>query len=187
MVFASKILPGDFGRIKVRERMTDKVRGDPVRAVEILLEGENYQHARYIAFHSPYPPLLPRPQLRAYEVDHRYLQTPQFGRQTQVYIGEVDQDGEIGAFRAQAGLQLSVLTVDVGHVPNHFRDSHDGNIFGADDPAQSGGRHAGAAEAKKISLRGQAGDFRHQQCAVMLAARLAGGKKNFGPRHAYAL
>src|SRR5271163_3551690 len=119
--------------------MTDKVGGDPVGAVEILLKGENHQHASDIAFHSAYPPLFPGPQLRTYEVDHRYVQTAQLGSQTQVYVGEVDQDCQVGTFRAQAGFQPSVLAVDMGHVQDHFRYAHDGNILGANYAPQSGG------------------------------------------------
>src|SRR5271155_5710587 len=136
--------------------MTDKVGGDPVRAVEILLKGENHQHAGDITLDSSYPPLFPGPQLRTYEVDHRYVQTAQLGSQTQVYVREVNQDGKVGTFHAQAGFQPSVLAVNMGHVQDHFRYAHDGDIFSADHAAQSGGRHAGAAEAKEISLRGQA-------------------------------
>ena len=106
------------------------------------------------------------------------MQTAKLGGKTQVYVREVDQDGDIGPFRAQAGLQLAVFAVDVGHVQDHFRDAHHGDIFGAHHPAQSQVCHARASQPKKLSLRRQAAYLRHQQRAVVFAAGLAGREKD---------
>jgi hypothetical protein len=63
-------------------------------------------------------------------------------------------------------------------VQNYFRDSHDGDVLGADDPLLAQGLHADAAEAEELGGRLASSQFGNQLRAILVAAGLSGRKKN---------
>src|SRR5581483_4508130 len=75
--------------------MPDALHGDTGLAVNLLLKIEDAKHLLNGRFKLPDPPPPPCPDLRAYEVDHRYVAPLQLFRQAQVEIGEVNEDGNL--------------------------------------------------------------------------------------------
>ena len=61
-----------------------------------------------------YPPFFPGPQLGAHEVNDRYFQTAQLCRKTQVYIGKINQDGQVGLGIVGDIVGLAFNGLDVG-------------------------------------------------------------------------
>jgi hypothetical protein len=98
--------------------------------------------------------------------------------ETEVDVGEVDEDGDVGARAAEGADEAAVARVDVGDVAEDLGDAHDGDVFGADDLLLALGEHGVAAEAGeggggKASAQG--GD---ELGAVGIAGGFAGGEED---------
>ena len=76
----------------------------------------------------------------------------EFAGEAEVDVGEVDQDGDVGAALLDGGDEAAILAVDAGHVPDDLGDAHVGDVFGADDAVEAGVFHLLAAEAEAGEL-----------------------------------
>ncbi len=70
---------------------------DVAVAVEGLFEGEDDHHAVDALLHPAQAAALPGPELRADEVDDRDAEALQLAGEAEVDVGEVDEDGDVGA------------------------------------------------------------------------------------------
>jgi len=98
--------------------------------------------------------------------------------EAEVDVGEVDEDGYIGALLLDAGDQFAVAGVDARDVAEDFGDAHDGYVFGADDAGLAGLLHVRAAEAGEGGggeALAQGGD---EGGAVVVAGGFACGKED---------
>ncbi len=120
---------------------------DVAGLVEGLLEGEDDEHAVYAFLDPAEAGALPGPELGADEPDHGDACVVEVLGEAEVYVGEVDEDGDVWAGSADAADEFAVAGVDVGDVAEDFGDAHDGYVFGADDAVLACGLHLGSAEA----------------------------------------
>ena len=123
---------------------------------------------------------LPCPELGADEEDHRDVQAVKLAGKAEVDIGKVDQNRSVGKSRlsAQTALELAVLTIDAGHVADDFGDAHDGDVFGANDAAETGGFHPLAAKAEEGRIGRKLADGVNQRRAVVLPTGFTGREKD---------
>ena len=98
--------------------------------------------------------------------------------ETEVDVGEVDEDGYVGALLLDAGDQLAVAGVDVGDVAEDLGNAHDGYVFGADDAGLAGLLHVCAAEAGEGGGRETLAQGGDEGGAVVVAGGFAGGEED---------
>ena len=55
----------------------------------------------------------------------------------EVDVGEVDEDGDVGAVAFDGGDELAILAEDVGHVADDFGDAHVSHVLCADDTVEA--------------------------------------------------
>jgi hypothetical protein len=67
--------------------------------------------------------------------------------ETEVDVGEVDEDGDVGAAAAEGADEAAVARVDMRDVAEDLGDAHDSDVLGADDLLLAGTLHLRAAEA----------------------------------------
>ena len=112
--------------------MADEFGIDSAVAVEGFFEGKDYQHLRDSLLHPAKTAALPGPELGADEPDDGDPQALTVLCEAEVDVGEVDEDGNVGAVTFDRGDELAVLGEDVGHVADDFGDAHVGDVLGAD-------------------------------------------------------
>src|SRR5579862_6073334 len=115
---------------------------DSVLAVKGFFEGEDDKHAVNVTPHATNAVFLPRPELRADEVDDRNAEPAECASQGKIHIGEVNEDGGVGPLLRDAGLELAILAVDARDVLDDLGDAHDGDVFCADDATETERLHA---------------------------------------------
>ena len=164
---------GQFGK-----GVTDEVGGDVARAVEVLLEGEDDEHAIDALLNPTEASSLPGPELGANEVDDGDAALLEFSGEAEVDVGEVDEDGDVGFLLADGADEFAILAVDIGGVTEDFGDAHVGDVFGAYDSLLSGGLHLGAAEAEEAGVRVAAGELLDDLGTVVVAGGFAGGDED---------
>lgn len=147
-------------------------------AVEIFLEGKDDHHAADALLHPAEAFALPRPELRADEVDDRDVQLAEFAGEAKIDVGEVYKDGDVGAAFLDGGDEAAVFPIDAGHVVNNFSDAHVGDIFGTDDAVEARGFHLFAAEAEECGTRAAGEQFGDELRAIMISAGFACGEKD---------
>jgi uncharacterized protein YdeI (YjbR/CyaY-like superfamily) len=168
---------GDGGEGKFGEGVADELGVDVAGAVEGGFEGEDDEHAVDALLDPAETATLPGPELRADEVDDGDVAFFQLAGEAEVDVGEVDEDGDIGAAGVDGGDEAAVFAVDVGHVPDDLGDAHVGDVFGADDAVEARGFHLRAAEAEGGEM-GQAGaQLGEELRAVVVSAGFAGGEE----------
>jgi len=136
---------GDGGEGQLGQGMADEFGVYVAVAVESGFEGEDYHHAVDALLDPAETAALPGPELRADEVDDRDVEFFQLAGEAEVYVGEVDEDGDVGALLFDGGDEAAVFGVDGGHVTDDLSDTHVGYVFGADDAVKAGGFHLAAA------------------------------------------
>jgi len=151
---------------------------DAALAVELFFEGEDDEHLVDALLHPAEAAALPRPELGRDEPDDGDAGAGEVFGEAEVDVGEVDEDGDVGAVALDAGDEFPVAGVDAGDVAEDFGDAHDGNVFGADDAGLAGLLHVRAAEAGE----GGVGQARAQGVdeggAVVVAGGFAGGEED---------
>src|SRR5579875_725016 len=80
------------------------------------LEGKDDHHARDALLHPAKPLWLPRPELRADEVDDRNVERAKLVGEAEVDVREVDEDGGVGAALSDAGDETAIGGVDARRV-----------------------------------------------------------------------
>ena len=73
-------------------------------------------------------------------------------RKTEVHVWKVDEDGNRRSLAANCADQPSILSVDERRMPDHLRDAHMGDVFGADDAALACSLHLAASEAEEVDV-----------------------------------
>src|SRR5712692_390663 len=76
--------------------MADELDPHTGTPIELLLEGQDDEHTVDEAGDLPDPPLAPGPDLRADEVEDRDAGAARAARETEVEVGIVDQEDQIG-------------------------------------------------------------------------------------------
>jgi len=158
--------------------VADELGGDVAGAVEGGLEGEDDHHAVDALLDPAETAALPGPELRADEPDDRDVEFFEFAGEAEVDVGEVDEDGDVGAAFFDGGDEAAELAVDGGHVPDDLGDAHVGDVFGADDAVEAGGFHLQAAEAEGGEVGHAGTEFGEDLRAVVVAAGFAGREED---------
>ena len=158
--------------------MSDELGVDVAGAVEGGFEGEDDEHAGDALLDPAETAALPGPELRADEVDDRDVEFFQLARETEVDVGEIDEDGDVGPPLPDGSHETAIGSIDTRHVTDDFSDSHMGDIFGADDAIKSRGFHLFAAEAEAGGVRMAVAQFGDELGAVVVAAGFAGREKD---------
>ena len=104
---------------------------DVAGGVEGLLEGEDDEHAVDALLYPAEAAALPGPELGADEPDHGDALLVEALGEAEIDVGEVDEDGDVGAGSADAAYEFAVAGVYVRDVAEDFGDAHDGYVFGA--------------------------------------------------------
>jgi len=153
--------------------VTDECRVDVALAVEGFFEGKDDEHLRDPASYPAQAALLPRPQLRADQPENRNAEGVAVFCQAEIYVGEIDQDGELRFALSEAGFQLLELGINIGGMADDFGEAHVGNVFGADDALDSGVGHFLAAESEEGCVGEVLENFGDEFCAVVIARGFA--------------
>src|SRR6185312_14232021 len=124
--------------------------------------------------------LLPGPELRRDKVEDGNSGAVEMFGEREIHVGEVDENGEVGALGEDCGFEAAVFAVDAGHVEQDFGDAHDGHVFGAHDGTEAEGFHAASAETEEFGAGNHALDGGDEGCSVVLAAGFSGGEKDAG-------
>src|SRR5690348_12106223 len=96
--------------------MTDEFGLHAAVAIEEFFKGEDDEHPVHVSLHITDAVLLPGPELRRDEVEDGDSGGTEMLGERKVHVGEVDEDGEVGALAANGGLELAVFAVDARHV-----------------------------------------------------------------------
>jgi uncharacterized protein YdeI (YjbR/CyaY-like superfamily) len=147
-------------------------------AVEAFFEWEDDHHAADALLHPAEPLALPCPELRADEVDDWDVKLPEFAGEAEVYVGEVNEDGDVRAALFDGGHEAAKFAVDVRRMTNDLGDTHVGDVFGTDDAVLAGLLHLFAAKAEEGSLREAGAEFADELGSVVVAAGFAGREKD---------
>ena len=76
----------------------------------------------------------------------------EFRGDAEVEVGGIGQDGERGALGAGGGDKGSEALVDAGEVVDDFDQADDGEVFGSDYGADSGGAEFGSGAAEEVTV-----------------------------------
>src|SRR3569833_3693472 len=103
-------------------------------------------------------------------------------------VGEIDEDGDVRTVPPNRGLKAAKLAIDAGQVTDDLSNPHYRHILRSDDASQSGLNHAGSAHTNEGGIAAGQGklvaQLVNEQCAIALAAVLAGGDEDDGIGHA---
>jgi len=146
---------------------------DATGAVEALLEREDDHHAANSLLHPAEPLALPRPELGADEVEDWDVELLELAGQTEVYIGEVDEDGDVRAALLYGAYKAAKFAIDMRCMADDLGYAHVSDIFGADDAGEAGVVHLLAAKAKKSCLWEAGAEFADELGSVVVAAGFA--------------
>ena len=171
---AGEFVPADLRRFQLGQRMPDKLSFDAPVAVKLLLEGKDSQHAIHVALDAADAILLPRPQLRAHEVDHRHAQGLQPPGQREIHVRKIDQNSSVGLFLRDRGAQPAIFAINARHVADDLGDSHDRHVFGAHNGSKAESLHAATAQAEELRVRQEPAQGGDNQGPIVLAAGLTG-------------
>src|SRR5581483_1716141 len=100
-------LHGEFA-----QRMAREFGFDAVLAIERFFEREDDQHLLYVSLHELDAAATPGPELRADIVDHRDPAGMERFRQAEMEVGEIDEDGYVGAAAVGLAQQLVELAIN---------------------------------------------------------------------------
>jgi len=147
---------------------------------------ENNKHPADVLLHQLDSMLLPRPQLRAHEINDRDAEAVKLFGQAEVDVGEIDEDSDGGTALADGLAEAAELAVDAGQVEDDLGDAHDRHVLGADNAVETGLGHARATHAEELrcdpfwsEVLAEGVD---EPRAIVLAAGLAGRDED-GWRH----
>ena len=143
-------------------------------AVEGFFEGEDDHHAVDALLDPAEASPLPGPELGANEVDDGDVEGFKLAGETEVNVGEVDEDCGPGEAVFDGGDEAAVGRVDARRVFDDLGDTHVGYVFSADDALLSSGFHLAAPEPEEGGFGVTAGEFSDDLCAVVIAGGLAG-------------
>src|SRR5580704_8576587 len=107
---------GDRGLRQLRQRVADELSVYAAGAVEAFFKREDDHHAGNALLHPAQAAAFPGPELRADKVEDRDTEFFQFAGKPEVDVGEVDQDGDVGAASPDGGHEAAIGSVDAGHV-----------------------------------------------------------------------
>ncbi len=99
-------------------------------------------------------------------------------RETEIDVGEVDEDGDIGAGGADGADEAAVACVNAGDMAEDFGDAHDRYIFGADGLELAGCTHFGSAKAGEGGMGERGLEGADELRAVEVAGGFAGGEED---------
>src|SRR5258708_1820137 len=105
---------------------------DAVAPVELLLKGKDHDHLADIFLDLLHASGTPGPDLRADKVEDRNAQAVQFSGQTQVEVGEVNQDGGVRLAPRCFGNQMLKAAADSGQVRDHLYQPDNSDLMGMD-------------------------------------------------------
>ena len=158
--------------------MTNEFGVDAAFAVELFFEGEDDKHLVYALLHPAEAAALPGPELRADEPDDGNACAGEVFGEAEVDVGEIDEDGDVGALLLDECDELAVAGVDVGDVAEDFGDAHDGYVFGADDASLAGLLHVCAAKAGEYCAGQALVEGSDESGSVVVAGGFASGEKD---------
>ena len=146
---------------------------NPPSPIKAFLERKDDHHAAHPLLHPSQALALPRPQLRADEVDYRDVELFELSGEAKVDVGEVNEDGSIRTALFDGGDEPAVLAIDEWGMANDLGDAHVGDVFGADDAVLSGVGHLFATEAEELRLRMAAAELGDDLRAVVVSTGFA--------------
>ena len=159
----------------VEHRMTDERHRHARTAIERGLERKHGQHERDHPPDEPHAPGPPRPHLGRDEIRDGHAGAARGARQSQVELGEIDDDQRVGAVGACHGRpQPPVGAVEPRHAADCLGAAHGGGGRHVDEQLHAFGGHAAAAHAVEPGAgRGRA-ERAGQRRPVQVAGGLAG-------------
>jgi hypothetical protein len=107
--------------------MADEAGVDAAGSVEPFFEGEDDHHATDALLYPAQAAALPCPELRADEVDDGDFEFLERAGETEVDVGEVDEDGDVGPLFFDGGDETAVGAVDSRGVAQDFGYAHVGD------------------------------------------------------------
>jgi len=136
----------------IRQRMADVADFDAVPRIKLLLKRKDHNHLADIFLDLLHASGTPCPDLRADKVKNWNAQAMQLTRQTQVEVGEVDQDGCVRFALRGFRHQMLEAAANVRQVPDHLHQSHHGNLIGVDQSSAPDARIFSPPIPKRSSL-----------------------------------
>src|ERR1700680_2398378 len=133
--------------------MTDVNGVDPIGNKELRLKRENTQQPVDGTPHGWQPPFSPRPDLGRDQPDYRDTHLFEALRQTEVEIGAIGQDGEVGTRLGGGSQQFAIFAPDARDVGNYLNKSHHGDAGGVDYSADARPLHPRSRAAEELQVR----------------------------------
>jgi uncharacterized protein YdeI (YjbR/CyaY-like superfamily) len=172
------VFAGDGWHWQFHQGMADEGGVDVAGAVEVFFEGEDDHHAGDTLLDPAEATALPGPELGADEVDDRDVQLFELAGEAEVDVGEVDENGDVGATFLDGCDEAPVLAVDVGHMPDDFGDAHVSHVLCADDTVEASFFHFFAAEAEAGEVGVAGAEFGEELGTVVVAAGFTSREKD---------
>src|ERR1035441_651472 len=108
------------------------------------------------------------PELRADEPEDRNAGAAEMHGEAEVDVGEVDEDGEVGAITLDGCDQRAVLRVDVCGMAQDLGEAHVRDVLGSNDALLPSGFHSSSAEAGEGGVGKAGAEFGDDLGAVMV-------------------
>lgn len=115
------------------------------------------------------PAFTPRPDLGGHQVDDGNTSAPELGGNAEMKIGGIGKDGEGGTAGETFRNQPPVAPPDSGQVPYDLDNSHDRQVFGANDRVDTRSAKPGSRAAKKTARRPPFLQMGHQFGGVVVS------------------
>src|SRR5580658_4007808 len=122
-------------------------------AVKLFFEGENHQSFVDVFAQQSYPPLPPRPELRANVVHDRNPALVHLASNPPVERRRINDDGEIRSTLIRFGDQLVKQAIDLRQMADNFGNADDRKVFRIDDNVAPSSPHALPASTKKFNIK----------------------------------
>src|ERR1700676_418059 len=158
--------------------MTDESRIHSAIAIEPFFEGKNHQSLVDIFPDKADSSLTPRPELRAYVINDRYISAVHLASYTPVEGWGIDNDGEIWAALVRFANQLMEQAIDLGKMAEDFGDANNRKILGINNGVAACGAHCGTTGSKKLARRVAAANGFDELSPVHFSRGLAGRDQN---------
>ena len=150
-----RLLSRARGVDEFQQWMTDELDADTGPSVDLFLERQDDQHPIHHRDDLPDPALAPGPDLGADEVQDRHPRGSRLLRQSQVEIGIIDEQHEIGPIRREQDVPgFPVGAPDGTRAREHLEEAGHPDAPGIAKRAQTGRAHGRPADAGEPDVPG---------------------------------
>ena len=149
--------------------MPNKLRIHATLLIKGLLKRKDDQHFVNAFLHPTQSCMLPGPQLRTYEPNHRNTRAPKMLGQPEVYVGKINKHRDVGSLVPNTRNELPIAPVNMRNVPKNLGQPHNRNVLSIDNPLLASLCHLASAQSCKACFRQSLAKRGDQRGAVVVS------------------